>query len=106
MGSFFSSVSQEQIQAVKKMISSDNVVVFSKTYCPFCTTAKGILEAEAPKVYELNRIREGEDIQAALASITSQSTVPNIFIGGQHIGGCSGEGTSSLFASPFAYRKM
>jgi glutaredoxin 3 len=32
---------------------------------------------------------EGSDYQAALAAITTQRTVPNIFIGGEHIGGNS-----------------
>ena len=32
---------------------------------------------------------DGSEIQAALKEITSQSTVPNIFIGQQHIGGNS-----------------
>lgn len=33
---------------------------------------------------------DGNDIQAALAEWTGQRTVPNVFIGGQHIGGCDG----------------
>ena len=32
---------------------------------------------------------DGSNIQAALKEITSQSSVPNIFIGQQHIGGNS-----------------
>lgn len=31
---------------------------------------------------------DGADIQAALAEWTGQRTVPNVFIGGNHIGGC------------------
>lgn len=31
---------------------------------------------------------EGEEIQTALAAWTGQRTVPNVFIGGKHIGGC------------------
>lgn len=34
---------------------------------------------------------DGSEIQAALAKISGQRTVPNVFIGGQHIGGCDGE---------------
>ncbi|KAK8477114.1 hypothetical protein V6N11_024341 [Hibiscus sabdariffa] len=32
--------------------------------------------------------RDGSDIQAALAEWSGQRTVPNVFIGGKHIGGC------------------
>ena len=31
---------------------------------------------------------DGSDIQTALAEWTGQKTVPNVFIGGKHIGGC------------------
>lgn len=31
---------------------------------------------------------DGGDIQSALAEWTGQTTVPNVFIGGKHIGGC------------------
>ena len=34
---------------------------------------------------------DGSEIQAALAKISGLRTVPNVFIGGQHIGGCDGE---------------
>lgn len=32
----------ELAQLVKKMISDDKVVIFSKTYCPYCTMAKEV----------------------------------------------------------------
>ena len=34
-------------------------------------------------------VDDGADIQAALKEISSQSTVPNVYIGQQHIGGNS-----------------
>lgn len=34
-------------------------------------------------------MNDGDDIQRALKDLTGQSTVPNIFIAGNHIGGCS-----------------
>jgi glutaredoxin 3 len=36
-----------------------------------------------------DRVDDGSAIQSTLADITGQSTVPNIFIGKQHIGGNS-----------------
>lgn len=35
-----------------------------------------------------NSEEDGADIQSALAEWTGQRTVPNVFIGGNHIGGC------------------
>jgi hypothetical protein len=34
---------------------------------------------------------DGAELQAALAEISGQRTVPNVFIAGQHIGGCDGK---------------
>lgn len=50
------------------MISSAKVVIFSKTYCPFCTRAKDLLESkEVPyKAYELDMMKEGATIQDLL----------------------------------------
>ncbi|KAK3033043.1 hypothetical protein RJ639_035669 [Escallonia herrerae] len=31
---------------------------------------------------------DGSDLQSALAELSGQRTVPNVFIGGKHIGGC------------------
>jgi glutaredoxin 3 len=36
---------------------------------------------------ELNQDKDGEAIQSALAELTKQRTVPNIFVNQQHIGG-------------------
>ena len=39
-------------------------------------------------VVELDTMDDGSAIQAALAQITGQRTVPNVFVKGKHIGGC------------------
>jgi glutaredoxin 3 len=39
-------------------------------------------------VLELDNMANGAQIQAALATMTGQNTVPNIFIKGKHLGGC------------------
>ncbi|KAJ0053505.1 glutaredoxin [Pistacia vera] len=74
----------------KEMVQSNSVVVFSKTYCPFCVTVKKLLDdvGATYKTIELDTESDGSEIQAALAEWTGQRTVPNVFIGGKHIGGC------------------
>ena len=66
-------------------------MVFSKSYCPYCNNAKRILDGldAKYKAVELNQEDDGDDIQNALQKMTGQRTVPNIFIGQQHIGGNS-----------------
>jgi glutaredoxin 3 len=44
------------------------------------------LGAEA-KVVELDREKDGAEMQHALGEISKQRTVPNVFVGGEHIGG-------------------
>jgi len=39
-------------------------------------------------VVELDQRKDGEAMQAALAELTSRTTVPNVFIGGENVGGC------------------
>ncbi|PON72224.1 Glutaredoxin [Parasponia andersonii] len=81
---------QMALNKVKQIVSSHPVVVFSKTYCGYCKRVKQLLTqlGATYKVIELDEESDGGDIQAALAEWTGQRTVPNVFIGGQHIGGC------------------
>jgi glutaredoxin 3 len=69
------------------------VMVYSKTYCPYCSEVKslfGRLNVSA-KVVELDELADGAAVQAALTELTGRGTVPQVFIGGKHIGGCDGE---------------
>ncbi|TKY63230.1 Glutaredoxin-C2 protein [Spatholobus suberectus] len=74
----------------KEIVSSNSVVVFSKTSCPFCVQVKQLFGSlgVSYKVVELDTEADGSDIKAALVEWTGQRTVPNVFIGGNHIGGC------------------
>ncbi|KAL6551474.1 hypothetical protein OROGR_007628 [Orobanche gracilis] len=78
------------LSKAKEIVSTNPVVVFSKTYCPFCVTVKELLTklGAAFKAVELDTENDGSEIQAALGEWTGQRTVPNVFIGGEHIGGC------------------
>jgi glutaredoxin 3 len=64
-------------------------MVFSKSYCPYCKMTKTTLTEMGAlfKAYELDLEGDGKDVQKLLAEMTGQKSVPNIFIGGQHIGG-------------------
>jgi len=44
---------------------------------------------------------DGGELQAALGEISGQQTVPNVFIGGQHIGGCDGKLSGFAFLCKF-----
>ncbi|KAI4350668.1 hypothetical protein L6164_005100 [Bauhinia variegata] len=74
----------------KEIVSINPVVIYSKTHCPFCVDVKQLLTklGATYKAIELDTEADGSDIQSALAEWTGQRTVPNVFIGGKHIGGC------------------
>lgn len=80
-------------EAVRKLITDNPIFVASKTYCQYCNqTLKTLTDfnvIDFAKVLQLNNMDDGADIQNTLYEITGQRTVPNIFIGGKHIGGDS-----------------
>ena len=65
------------------------VVVFSKTFCPFCRKTKNLFLDKGidAKVIELDKMDNGDAIQDALLELSGQRTVPNVFIKGNHLGG-------------------
>ncbi|XP_073064643.1 glutaredoxin-like [Primulina eburnea] len=77
---------------VKKTVAGNPVVVYSKTWCSFSSEVKYLLKSVGvePFVIELDQLgSQGQDLQKALEKLTGQSTVPNVFIGSKHIGGCT-----------------
>ncbi len=76
---------------VQGVVAAHKIVVFSKTFCPYCTKVKRLFtdELRVPfTTYELDTMPNGADIQATLLDLTGQRSVPNVFVGGEHIGGC------------------
>lgn len=86
-------------QEIKQTIADHKVVIYSKTYCSYCTRAKGIFDQlNTPyKKVELNKLNDGDQIQEILSNMTGGSTVPRVFINGKFVGGCSE--TASLYKS-------
>ena len=74
---------------VENYINTNPVMVFSKTYCPFCTRTKELLKRGGVPfvIVEMDTMRGGSALHSALKKFSGQSSVPNIYIGGKHIGG-------------------
>ncbi|CAF1458113.1 unnamed protein product [Adineta steineri] len=82
---------------IKQLIQDHKVIVFSKTYCPYCTKAKKVLgkyKIKDYKVIELDDMSDGDKYQDILGEMTNASTVPRVFINGECIGG--GDDTERL----------
>ncbi|EYE99369.1 glutaredoxin [Aspergillus ruber CBS 135680] len=75
----------------QSLINENAVVVFSKSYCPYCNATKSLLSELGAKyeAVELDLLDDGSEIQTALQDISNQRTVPNVFIQQKHIGGNS-----------------
>jgi len=74
---------------VEKLINDNKVMIFSKSYCPYCAKAKHLysnLNVEY-NVIEIDQDAHGKEIQHYLLKRTNQRTVPNIFINHKHFGG-------------------
>ncbi|EDK43311.1 conserved hypothetical protein [Lodderomyces elongisporus NRRL YB-4239] len=84
-------VSQQVKDKVEKLIKEKPIFIASKTYCPYCQKTKQTIGSITKDAYiiELDESEDGAEIQEALLEITGQRTVPNVFIGGQHVGGNS-----------------
>jgi glutaredoxin 3 len=64
------------------------VKMYTTQVCPYCVRAKALLKQRG--VQEIEEIRVDLDPAARLhmMDITGQRTVPQIFIGSTHVGGC------------------
>eukprot|EP00887_Chlorella_sp_A99_P002819 scaffold6.g2819.t1 len=83
--------SAEDFKAMVLQKNTDNkVMIYSKTYCPYCSEVKGLFQSLGvpAKVVELDELADGNAVQEAVAQVTGRSTVPQVFVGGKHVGGC------------------
>lgn len=78
-----------RLPSAQLLSSSEAVVIFSKSYCPYCRRVKQLLEEldVRHRVIELDEREDGSALQAELLHLTGQRTVPNVFVGGTSIGG-------------------
>lgn len=64
------------------------VKMYTTAVCPYCIRAKQILKSKGVEQIEEVRIDTNPDELAKMMSLTGRRTVPQIFIGDTHVGGC------------------
>ena len=77
-----------KISEIKLKVSENKVVVYSKTYCPFCKKAKSALGETGLKDYvlfELDTMDDGDAYQDALKEITGARSVSVVTLNASHI---------------------
>jgi glutaredoxin 3 len=62
--------------------------MYTTAVCPYCVRAKNILKSKGVEHIEEVRIDTDPSQLAHMMSITGRRTVPQIFIGDVHVGGC------------------
>lgn len=76
-------------QRVDGLIQAYPIMMFSKSTCKHCISAKRLLEQKrmAYRYLDLDKDPQHQAIFQILKMRTNQTTVPNIFMNGQHVGG-------------------
>jgi glutaredoxin 3 len=64
------------------------VEIYTKTFCPYCWRAKSLLESKGVEYKEIGVDFGGELKQVMIQRASGRTTVPQIFIGDVHVGGC------------------
>ncbi|USR89523.1 glutaredoxin 3 [Phormidium yuhuli AB48] len=65
-----------------------NVEIYTWTFCPYCIRAKSLLKRKGVEFTEHNIDRDEEARDKMAERANGRRSVPQIFINGQHIGGC------------------
>lgn len=70
------------------MAHNRKVIMYTKSYCPFCVKAKQLLKNKNVTVTEIDITNNESLIEEMLSKTAGRKTVPQIFIDDFHVGGC------------------
>ena len=63
------------------------VEIYTKTFCPYCARAKRLLDEKGVAYVEYEITSDTAKRQEMIGRADGRSTVPQVFIGGRHVGG-------------------
>jgi glutaredoxin 3 len=64
------------------------VQMYTTAVCPYCVRAKQLLKSRGVEQIEEIRIDTSDEARQAMMDRTQRRTVPQIYIGSTHVGGC------------------
>ena len=64
------------------------ITIYSKSWCPYCSAAKKLLTEKGVEFTEIDIEKKPEARSEMIQKAKGRSTVPQIFIGDRHVGGC------------------
>lgn len=65
-----------------------HVRMYATGYCPYCHRAEALLKSKGIAAIEMIRIDLDPSKRRVMIDETGRNTVPQIYIGSTHIGGC------------------
>ncbi|MEF9897111.1 MAG: glutaredoxin 3 [Pseudomonas sp.] len=65
----------------------NNVIVYSSDYCPYCSRAKHLLQSKGVAFEEI-KVDGKPQLRAEMVQKAGRTSVPQIWIGSTHVGGC------------------
>jgi len=68
-------------------MSGPKVMVYLTGWCPYCTRAKQLLERKGVDFEEID-VDARSEARKEMTTRSGRSSVPQIFIGATHVGGC------------------
>lgn len=66
----------------------NDVTIYTKPGCPYCHRAKGLLSRKGVSFSEIDIARERHRREEMIERAGGGTTVPQIFVGRRHVGGC------------------
>ncbi|MCO7518519.1 MULTISPECIES: glutaredoxin 3 [unclassified Pseudomonas] len=63
------------------------VIVYSSDYCPYCMRAKSLLQSKGVAFEEI-KVDGKPQLRAEMSQKAGRTSVPQIWIGSTHVGGC------------------
>ncbi len=63
------------------------VVIYTTKICPYCVRAKALLDRKKVKYEEIS-VEDDKEREKMIIKASGKRTVPQIFIGDFHVGGC------------------
>ena len=63
------------------------VTVYLSDWCPYCQRARGLLAQKNVDFSEIN-VEDNPKLRQEMIARSNRRTVPQIFIGDKHVGGC------------------
>ncbi len=72
----------QEVEIMKK------ITIYSKMLCPYCAGAKDLLVEKGQQFEEIDIGKTPDQRAIMISRASGRQTVPQIFIGDHHVGGC------------------